>query len=247
MNDTVKIVGGFLAGLVVGGTIGYFVQKKQLEIKYANIATDEIADVKEHYRLIRKDGYDPDKLLEYADKDAKLTQKVVQVDRSEALEDYKQTMKDLGYSEDDGPGTTKNVFTDAQVNDLDEETGEESHFSELEALIAQRTPEVPYIISAAEYQEGAEEYSSTVLTAYSDDVVVDEVNKVVPNIHQLIGESALTMFGKFSEDPNIVYIRNERLDIQFEIIQDDRTYTNVVLGIDDGKEKRRVGKMQEDD
>ena len=238
-NDIFKVLGGFVGGLAIGGLVGYFVQKKTLEVKYANIASAEIEDVKEHYRLVRKEGYEPPQ---------------VTVDIPEKPEEYDQALKDLGYTSDDAPGTVKNIFDHAAVSEeyaksfekQEEEDSDvpDSYFSELQEMIEKRNPEEPYVISVGEFQEG-DENDNVVLTYFEgDDNVVDESNVIVPDVNRLIGEEALTMFGKFSEDKNIVYVRNERLNLDFEIIRDHRSWTDSLLGI---PKSNKIGKMREDD
>lgn len=236
MNDVVKVVGGFLGGLAVGGAVGYFVQKK-LQKKYAEIASAEIENVKDHYKLIRKEGYDPEKLVQYIQGE--------QADDSSS-ESYPQVLRDLGYSPEDGEGVVKNVFTDAAIDpDSLEEDGEGGYFSELQEYINARTPDEPYVISVGEYSETEVGYTQVAITYYEgDDVLTDEEGKVVPDVDRLIGTKSLTEFGKFSQDTNIVYVRNERLELDFEIIRDPREYVEVVLG--QGARKQNL-KMRDDD
>ena len=46
-------------------------------------------------------------------------------------------------------------------------------------------------------------------------------------------------FGNQSDDPNVVYIRNNKRNADFEVVLDERSYTVVVLGFVSEKEKPR--------
>ena len=55
----------FTAGLVVGGVASFLVTKHFVEKKERAIATDEIEQIKNHYRIVRKEGdlADPEKMV----------------------------------------------------------------------------------------------------------------------------------------------------------------------------------------
>ena len=56
MKEATKSFLIFTAGLSVGGAAGYFATKKYLEVKYEQDLQMQIQDVKDHYKLIRKEG-----------------------------------------------------------------------------------------------------------------------------------------------------------------------------------------------
>lgn len=107
---------------------------------------------------------------------------------------------------------------------------EEEWDYQVEAL--NRNPENPYIIHVDEYNDEIGDdgiaYSKSTLTYYKgDDVLVDDHDVPVYN-HEKVA-SPLT-FGKGSQDPSIVYIRNERLEADYEVILDHGYYQVEVLG-----------------
>ena len=64
-------------------------------------------------------------------------------------------------------------------------------------------------------------------------MLVDENEDVVTDITNTIGDEALLSFGEISEDPDIVYVRNEKLAVDIEIIRMQESYKEVVLGMVD--------------
>lgn len=95
-----------------------------------------------------------------------------------------------------------------------------------------RTPERPYVVHREEFFEETEEehYRQRTLTYYNgDDVLVDEDNSPIYNYVQVVGEMK---FGHGSGDPNVVYVRNEKLKAEYEIVLDSGLYSVEVLGHD---------------
>lgn len=100
--------------------------------------------------------------------------------------------------------------------------------------MAKRSPDHPYIIHQDEYSENESEYSQQSLTYYhGDDMLVDEHNMVVPNRDQLIGLSSITRFGHGTDDWNLLYVRNDELEIEFELIRVPFSYEESVQGLND--------------
>jgi hypothetical protein len=225
MKEATKSFLIFTAGLSVGGVAGYFATKKYLEVKYEQDLQMQIQDVKDHYKLIRKEG-------EYA------APETVPVDYENVLEglEYIEHSEEGPEAEDVNP-----VFVDEEEVVETEETEFASEYQEE----YERDRSQPYIITVKEFMEDRDEYDKTTITYFEDDdVLCDEREEVIPNVEYTVGNDALTKFGELSEDKNIVYVRNERTSTDFEIVRDRRSYAEVVLGY---KEDKAVKKMREDD
>jgi hypothetical protein len=92
-----------------------------------------------------------------------------------------------------------------------------------------RGPELPYIIHHDEFfEKEAENYSQTTLTYYKgDNILCDEEDVPLYGLEMIVGE---LKFGHGSNDPNVVYIRNERLEAEYEVTLDHGYYMVEVLG-----------------
>lgn len=91
-----------------------------------------------------------------------------------------------------------------------------------------RSSETPYVIHRTEYEQGEAGYSQSTLTYYAgDDILTDDHDVPIYNKEYLTGE---LKFGHGSEDPNIVYVRNERLDADYEVLLDHGYYQVEILG-----------------
>lgn len=93
----------------------------------------------------------------------------------------------------------------------------------------------PYVISVAEFFEDNKTYQKLTITYYTaDKVLVDDKDVPITDILRTVG-LGIHKFGEQSDDENIVYVRNDRLELDFEIVKDERSYTEVVLGYGDPK------------
>jgi len=82
-----------------------------------------------------------------------------------------------------------------------------------------------YVISPEEF--GESELPSESLTYWADGVVTDEANCVMDedDIEETIGSDALNHFGEYEDDS--VFVRNEILDKEYEILMDTRRFSDV--------------------
>lgn len=100
--------------------------------------------------------------------------------------------------------------------------------------LAKRTEDKPYIVSKDEHLEGDAGYEPITLTFYEEDrVLADQQDMPVPDINEFVGVENVDRFGYGSEDPTVVYIRNDRLEMDFEILKHEGSFSRDVLGLDD--------------
>lgn len=77
------------------------------------------------------------------------------------------------------------------------------------------------------------DYSRITITYFQgDDTLVDERMDVLDPIDMFVPEEALDGWGMNANNPDVVYVRNDRLEILFEIVRDMDAYTHSVLGMD---------------
>lgn len=86
---------------------------------------------------------------------------------------------------------------------------------------------LPRVISPDEFgdQDGYDEVS---LTYYSDGTVTDDNDRAMSEdeIEEAIGKDSLTHFGEYEYDS--VFVRNDRLKADYEILMDQRTYAEIL-------------------
>lgn len=88
-----------------------------------------------------------------------------------------------------------------------------------------------YIVTHSEFHgDDLEDYTQGSLTYYKgDDMLTDELHTPVVPYRKFVG-SCLN-FGHGSGDPEIVYVRNETLKMEWEVILDEGRYEEEVLGL----------------
>ncbi len=89
----------------------------------------------------------------------------------------------------------------------------------------------PHIISKDSFRDDETELQQKVSITYydGDDTLVDERDVPMRDLAPTVGEDFWEHFGELSEDAEVLYIRNRRLQIDFEITRDPRSYAEVVV------------------
>lgn len=82
----------------------------------------------------------------------------------------------------------------------------------------------PYVITPQQFGE-IEEYEKVTYTYYADGILVDEDKDVVEDVDGTVGEESLNHFGQY--EPDSVYVRNDELKIDYEILLDLANYTDI--------------------
>jgi hypothetical protein len=225
---------GLVVGLAAGATGGYFFAKRRLETKYNQIAADEIAEMREHYQS---------KLVALENTQTKPTVDEVVKERGYSVESQSppmavtppETVVDAAKeSTEDTPPPQQNVFQKPPVTP--EEVGMPLVQDEWDAHKerSQRSPLRPYIIHRDERSE-QQAYDEVTLTFYeADDVLCNESDEVIADDERerMIGEANLEKFGHGSGDATIVYIRNDQLECDFEVIRSPNSYAEEVHGFE---------------
>ncbi len=82
----------------------------------------------------------------------------------------------------------------------------------------------PYIISPDEYMSS--EYTAKTLVYYADRVLASDDDTRIDNPTMVVGRNALSSFGKYEDDS--VYVRDDNLKVDYEILRSDKEYADVV-------------------
>ena len=83
----------------------------------------------------------------------------------------------------------------------------------------------PYVIPPEEFGE-YEDYDKISIKFYSDHLLVDDNDELIEDVEGTIGFESLNHFGEYEDDS--VYVRNERLTVDYEILLDQRKYMDVL-------------------
>jgi hypothetical protein len=228
-RDLGLVFGGLVVGAGLGGAFGYFWAKRQMQTKYSELAAEEIAEMREHYN-------------------AKVRALENQTEKPK-LEDI---VREQGYARETTEPPMAVTPPSAVVEAVaEEETVAEEAEAEPEVINAfeqygdgvlpkwdahqerrRRSPLRPYVIHIDERQENPS-YDEVEFTYFEDDdVLCNERNEIVEKDERdaLVGEENLGRFGHGSNEPDVVYIRNDRLEMDIEVTRSPNSYTEEVLG-----------------
>lgn len=228
-KQTLTVMGVAVLGCGVGFVVGYKFAEKRLSDEFDRRLEKETAGMREFYQATKQPYATPQEAVA-----ALVPPEVVQAERTA----YHKIIKQENYA-------PKAEGTEALVDLPDQPPA--AVINQNIFVKNERDPEIPYIISQDEFLENENGWQQITLTYYSqDNVLVDEREDPIEDIEAVIGEVALQNFGLQTSDARTVHVRNEKLGIEFEIVQNDGSYTKEVLGLDDPPPKLPSGRARSD-
>lgn len=107
----------------------------------------------------------------------------------------------------------------------------------------------PVLISQEEFMQNDSSYIQGQLTYYLvDKVLTDEKDDVIEDLDATIGIRNLETFGhpsrSLSSDPNVIHVRNGRLQMEFEVCLSQNSYRFEVLGIEEAPPELPSGRKR---
>lgn len=218
-----KVIG--VVAAAAGAAISHVVTVRLLEEKYIAIAEEEVEKAQEVFKRMYK-------VDEYSTPESAAASLGIEIPVPLTPPEILNEMVD--------PDPIRPVVTD--VNAFESNTNEDPENTGLpneeeRILLAQEGK--AYIIAEDEYAQNAVEYNQVTLTYYAeDDVLVDENSEVIPDVEEVVGEENLQKFGIGSGNNRIVYVRNERLEMDFQIVMSQRNFAADVHGFIEHSEPR---------
>lgn len=231
--------------LTLGLTIGYFIAERTLEKRIGALAANEINEVRAYYRNKNIPIFKESPPSEDA------VPSVTTIRRDTA--DYENRLFDLGYRPDDIEEQlghpvaepepllkpVEDLSWDNEIEDDDTEPYLEGRrMSETLRLMAQQDGK-PYVLTEEEYFTDNEHYSKETLRYLAgSNTLLDTDEEIIPNPQDIIGEDALAYFKVRRNGLDTVYARNDKIATDYEIIREEGTYEELILGIvpDEGGE-----------
>ena len=90
---------------------------------------------------------------------------------------------------------------------------------------APMTVDKPYVIAPEEFGD-LDDYEIISLTYYADQILADDNDVIVDDVEDVVGFDSLNSFGEYEYDS--VFVRNDRLKCDYEILLDQRKYSSVI-------------------
>jgi hypothetical protein len=215
-NEVLKKVGIYLVGTILGGAIGYLIAD------YFVSNTEEKVEEENEWA---KDEEESEEI------ESGYGLKRVNIEDIDKLNTTDFKPKDYNAI------STKHDKTQTIDEVVKERLGKD------ESLTGTKSP---YIISLEDYIAGVAlgtPHNQIALSYYEKDLtVVDSEDAVIDSPNEILGEEALKSFGKYSQDPDIVYVRNFKLATDYEVIRLHSSYSETILGLPVVDKKKKVRK-----
>lgn len=200
----------------VSGVVSHLATRKVLGAKFDAKLDEEMEAARKHYVMVREgEAKRPPQELA-----AQYQEQVSEYDGSAPRPEAPSVVE-----AEDGTLMTpelQNVFTENAVGIWNQAVEE-----------SKRSEDAPYVISKDEYFANEPEHQQETVTYYrGDDVIADMEDNAVP-IHEVditVGEDNLHRFGHGSEDERVVYVRNDRMEIDYEVVLHDGKFAHEVAG-----------------
>lgn len=129
----------------------------------------------------------------------------------------------------------------AEKGKLDELAAQyKTSLGSLESPERPEPPITPHIISIEEYTNSSSSYGKETIFFYEEDnTFANQNEEIIDGVDRTLGVNLHLHFGEKSEDPDIVYVRNEKESVDFEVIRLHTSYATAVLGVEETKPKPR--------
>lgn len=248
VNLKLLVPSGLTVAAGLGAAVGYVVASRILEKKYRELADKEIAEARVLYqRMYSRPPLVLEPEVEESEEDVEADEEDTPAGAWDDLEETVQerimtnAMKAMGTyvpPSDDSEGVEKGTSVPTSRNTFAEyqPPGDEV----MEALMADRDPAAPYIITKSEYYENEPDIEQKRFTYYEGDgVLVDDQEEYNPiqDIDRVAGDDNLLRFGYGSGDEHTLYVRNESVDppMDLYITRSTGHYAIEVMGLDESQ------------
>ena len=244
MNDIVKGVLIFVSGAALGGGTAYILTKNVLEERKAKEISDKVQDALSQYKSHEMAKLNND--IKEEIKDKIFTENNLKSKFDPIREEYRKSIaqyipveepKEAPDDENDDILEKHNAFEDSANLSEDDILKEEEDDVDVE----KGKNGSPYLISPEEYQnDHTDDYEKESLILFKDNILTDQdfAEISVDDANKLLGGGKLfTAFGSKGAKKNRVYIRNDLLHTDYEIVKSPRKYTQEVLRMEDQEEE----------
>jgi hypothetical protein len=230
-NTSLKIAALCISSTAMGIGIGYMVAKLRLERQYSTLVNEGYTEAKKYYESKFEEA-----INKYYEDRIDLKNVVVPPKEEEriyynTLNSYENGQQQVPLPNDFVPQnpTEQRVHETASqiVQSIFRQPVPEFDHSQEDA---KRSYDIPYIIGVEEFMSNESGYAQETVTYFlGDQILSDSQDRAVEDINRTIGVHNL-VFGHRSNDDNVVYIRNEKLSLEFEVLRSVGKYAVEVLG-----------------
>jgi hypothetical protein len=223
-----NIIGIAVISAVVGLGLGYALGKRKKQLEFDEAVDEACAETRELYRQKRielethlaevaQEAYEEHVRVEEAASALATYQGVEQLEEAEPGDDFEF-----------------DVPTPVPVPELEpEEIAPVPEPEPKHKKAAYVDKSKPYVVTVDEVLNNEADYANSTLTYYeSDDTLTGEGDEILDDRSRLLTVGTnLSNFGELSGDPNVVYVRTDKINMYLEIVKHEGKYSEVVAGL----------------
>lgn len=226
-------VGGFAAGMVVGLKVGYRIRANEEEEGETVVITETIEEDQLTFEFDAK-------VDDLQNVDPKVTRLAPQVEPEVTVISSKprRPQNDPNPRNDPRDITVdweairlRKLEIEAEAREMVDNNVFDLDYKDwdYDEELPTRTTEVPYILHRDEFWGEEMGYDQSTLTYYAvDDILVDQEDTPIYNYVSITGP---LRFGHGSGDENVVYVRNDKHEAEYEVLRHDSSYAEEILGV----------------
>lgn len=221
-----KIYAAFVSGGVLGGIATWYGVKKY----YEKIANEEIEDMKKYFTKKKEELETEYKSDEFG---PNVAYPVDEDDIDNSLEIYEKkiTPYNTMYKTQEKPSLESIRAEKEYPTDDDEEFDSEEIEDEIEIVRETNTPNElpgPIIISEEDYASDWR-FEKVAITYYIDDDTLADTDETIMDIRSTVSREAIDEL--VMNELDAIYVRNEKIGIDYEITYRETKYSEEVLGL----------------
>lgn len=212
----------FVGGVAIGGMATFFYMRKKL-VDQEEDYERQIQDVKAVYsKKAEKDAADTERAKKIVTENIRMKDELM---KSMAIADKQKYRKEYNaFSKPVPEEELKDLGDETELGNSDDDEEDDGFIGEYPQ---EDIAEKPYVITEFEAINGRKMYDKTTLNYYDDGILEDEATDyLIDDIDGTIGLDSLNRFGEGTEDgdPDVVFVRNEKISTDFTIVRQHRDY-----------------------
>lgn len=184
-------------------------EKQQMDVTFGQL-TNAVQELKDM-------GIDMLRAVKPDDEEEVVTHELVAAYSGEVVSTFTEVEATNDTLELDGVLVSRNIFDNGDDDEWDYDLERQN-----------RHAEEPYILHKDEFDAEEFDFDQVTVTWYeTDEILTDDKDVPIYNPHTVVGE---LRFGHGSGDNNVLYVRNERLKAEYEVLREPGSYEVIVLG-----------------
>lgn len=238
-RPAVSKIGFVVVGFGLGFGSGALLTRHILKTRYDQILEEEIEATKLHYKVLyKREGF----FLPKVDVEIK----------NPEVEEVEKIIEEEGYFPPDDGFVSSGKPDPIPVEKLRETSWVFDESNVGPDVLEQK---MPYLISETDFRENPLNHRQAEWVYYEEDqTLVDETDTIVRNLEDAIGDVDLEQFDQIAENGVLLYVRNERLDLDIVISIDYTAWSKAQLGFEEERtleheyrrDARKVRKFRSD-